>query len=162
MQPLENRDKKHCHRQHSSPDTLYSAAVRIFPSGHFRRDAGYCHHIRRFHCLEIRTEAGNNLWLCCRDCDRNLSGNIGIETLSKTIEGFIAGYFHIPEDSHASTLQKKQMFYKGVFLASLTGRILYTLTFNVLSLPTAWHIAYSIGLATLLTMILAVLSYQLF
>jgi len=91
-----------------------------------------------------------------------LSGNIGIETLSKTLEGFIAGYFHIPEDSHASSLQKKQMFYKGVFLASLTGRILYTLTLNVLSLPTAWHITYSTGLATLLTMILAVLCYQLF
>lgn len=90
-----------------------------------------------------------------------LSGNIGIETLSKTIEGFAAGYFHIPENSHASALQKKQMFYKGVFLASLTGRILYTLTLNVLSLPTAWHMTYSIGVATLLTMTLAVFAYQL-
>ncbi len=91
-----------------------------------------------------------------------LSGNMGIETLSKTIEGFVAGYFHIPETSHASALQKKQMFYKGVLLASLVGRTLYTLMINVLSLPTTWHIIYSIGVATLFTMIVAVFAYQLF
>ncbi len=91
-----------------------------------------------------------------------LSGNMGIEALTKTIEGFVAGYFHIPEDSHASSRQKKQLYYKGVLMASLTGRILYTLMVNVLALPTTWHMAYSIGVATLLTMIVSVFAYQLF
>ena len=91
-----------------------------------------------------------------------LSGNVGIEALSKTIEGFVAGYFHIPEDSHVSSRQKKQMYYKGVLLACLTGRILYTFMLNVLLLPTTLHIAYSIGLATLLTMVVAVFAYQMF
>lgn len=91
-----------------------------------------------------------------------LIGNMGIEALSKTIEGFVAGYFHIPEDSHASSRQKKQMYYKGVLLACLTGRILYTLMTNVLSLPMTLHMTYSIGVATLLTMIVAVFAYQMF
>lgn len=91
-----------------------------------------------------------------------LGGNMGVETLAKTFEGFIAGYFHIPEDSHASSRQKKQMYYKGVLLACLTGRILHTLMANVLSLPTPLHMTYSIGVATLLTMIVAVFAYQMF
>lgn len=91
-----------------------------------------------------------------------LSGNIGLETLTKTIEGFVAGYFHISEDSHASSRQKRQMYYKGVFLASLFGRALYTLMANVLSLPVALHVTFSIGVGTLLTMIVAVLVYQVF
>ena len=35
-----------------------------------------------------------------------LSGNMGLNMLSRTVEGFIAGYFHIPEDSHATAKQK--------------------------------------------------------
>lgn len=91
-----------------------------------------------------------------------LGGNLGIETLSKTIEGFVAGYFDIPEDSHASALQKKRRYYKAAFLASITGRTVYALMVNVLSLPIPWHIIYSVGLATLFTFIAAVLAYQLF
>lgn len=91
-----------------------------------------------------------------------LAGNMGIETLTKTVEGFVAGYFHIPEDSHASSRQKKRMYYKGVLLACLAGRILLTLMTNVLSLPMPLHMTYSIGVATLLTMIAAVFAYQLF
>ncbi|MCG8344969.1 MAG: rod shape-determining protein MreD [Chlorobiales bacterium] len=91
-----------------------------------------------------------------------LSGNIGLEALTKTIEGFVAGYFHIPEDSHASSRQKRQMYYKGVFLASLFGRALHTLMANVLSLPVTLHVAFSIGVGTLLTMIVAVIAYQVF
>ncbi len=91
-----------------------------------------------------------------------IGGDIGIEMLTKTIEGFVAGYFHIPEDSHASSRQKKQMYYKGVLLACLSGGILHTLLVNVLSLPIPLHMAYSIGVATLLTMIVAVFAYQLF
>jgi rod shape-determining protein MreD len=91
-----------------------------------------------------------------------LSGSIGTETLTKTIEGFVAGYFYIPEDSHASSRQKKQLYYKGVLLASVIGRVLYTLMINVLSLPTTLHMTYSIGVATLLTMIVAVFAYQMF
>ena len=37
-----------------------------------------------------------------------LSGNMGLNMLSRTVEGFIAGYFHIPEDSHATAKQKKK------------------------------------------------------
>lgn len=91
-----------------------------------------------------------------------LAGNMGIETLAKTVEGFVAGFFHIPEDSHASSRQKKQLYYKGVLLACLAGRTLHALLANVLSLPVPLHMAYSIGVATLLTMIVAVFAYQLF
>ena len=91
-----------------------------------------------------------------------LGGNLGVETLTKTIEGFIAGYFFIPEGSHASASQKKRMYYKAALLSSLAGRTVYALMINVLSLPVPWHIAYSIGLATLFTFTLAVVAYQLF
>lgn len=91
-----------------------------------------------------------------------LNGNMGVETLSKTIEGFVAGYFHIPEDSHASSLQKKRLYYKAILLASLTGKTLYALMVNVLSMPITWHITYSIGLTSLFTFVVAVFAYQLF
>ncbi|ASQ90901.1 histidine kinase [Prosthecochloris sp. GSB1] len=91
-----------------------------------------------------------------------LGGDIGITTLAKTLEGFVAGYFHIPEDSHASTHQKRRMFYKGVLLASLTGRAVQAASANVLALPPLWHVAYSVVLVTVFNMLIAVLAYQLF
>lgn len=91
-----------------------------------------------------------------------LGGDIGITTLAKTIEGFVAGYFHIPEDSHASALQKRRMFYKGVLLASLSGRAIQAAAVNVLALPPVWHVVYSVALVTVFNMVIAVLAYQLF
>ncbi len=89
-----------------------------------------------------------------------LGGDIGITTLAKTVEGFVAGYFLIPENSHASPSQKKRMFYKGVILASLCGRAIQATAINVLALPLPWHIAYSVGLVTTFNLLVAVLVYQ--
>lgn len=91
-----------------------------------------------------------------------LGGNAGIETLSRTIEGFVAGYFHIPGDSPASRERKKKIFYKGVFLACLVGRLPVVLSANALFPPSIPQTFLTIGLATLFTMIVAIFAYHLF
>jgi rod shape-determining protein MreD len=39
-----------------------------------------------------------------------LSGNIGLSALVGTVQGFTAGFYHVPEESHATSVKKKRMF----------------------------------------------------
>jgi len=90
-----------------------------------------------------------------------LTGSPGIESLVRTLEGFIGGFFHIPEDSHASPTQKRKMFYTAVLLASLFGKVIAVLMANIIGLPLTMHLLYTVGVATLMNMIIAVIAYRL-
>ncbi len=90
-----------------------------------------------------------------------LVGSPGIEALVRTLEGFIGGLYHIPEDSHASPTQKRKMFYTAILLASLGGKIIYILLANLIALPLAMHIVYTVGVATLMNMVVAFIAYRL-
>ncbi len=91
-----------------------------------------------------------------------LGSNMGLEALTKTIEGFLAGYFFIPEDSHATYRKKMMLFYKGVLYASIVGKTIYTLLAHWLSLPAPPNILLATALGTLLTMTIAVAVYQFY
>lgn len=86
----------------------------------------------------------------------------GLDALTKTLEGFVAGFFHIPEDSHASSTQKKRMYFTALFFAAICGKIIMTLAVNILALPILIHILFNIVIATALTMLAGFLAYRYF
>ncbi|MEI6652034.1 MAG: rod shape-determining protein MreD [Chlorobiaceae bacterium] len=91
-----------------------------------------------------------------------LSGNMGLNMLSRTVEGFIAGYFHIPEDSHATAKQKIRRFYSAVVVASFCGNAVLATGYNPLGLLPGYRIVVLGLLEALLTVILAVILHWFF
>jgi len=82
--------------------------------------------------------------------------------LSRTVEGFIAGYFHIPEDSHATAKQKIRRFYSAVVVASFCGNAVLATGYNPLGLLPGYRIVVLGLLEALLTVILAVILHWFF
>lgn len=90
-----------------------------------------------------------------------LSGNLGLSALVGTVEGFAAGFFHVPEDSHATSMHKKRMFYIASLTALLSGNILQALLNNPLSLPMYVRLPEMAILGTGMSMLIATLMYHL-
>ncbi len=88
-----------------------------------------------------------------------LSGGIGMEALIGTIEGFVAGFFHIPEESHATSTRKRRKFYMASAAALITGNALRALLSDPLSLPLYIRLPESVILGTLMSMVICVLAY---
>ncbi|MBF0586736.1 histidine kinase [Prosthecochloris sp. N3] len=88
------------------------------------------------------------------------TGPFGLDALAKTIEGFVAGFFHIPEDSHASPSQKRKMFFTSLMLASLSGKTVVALAVNLQALPLWLHLLLNVLLASTLTLLLGAAIYQ--
>jgi len=91
-----------------------------------------------------------------------LSGNLGLNMLAKTIGGFLAGYFHSPEDSHATAKQKTSRFYGAVFTAEFSAHTVITSGYNPLGLSPEYRIVTLGLLASLLSLILALIANRLF
>jgi rod shape-determining protein MreD len=90
-----------------------------------------------------------------------LSGNPGLFALIGTVEGFVAGFFHVPEDSHATSVKKRRMFYLSALFALLSGNMLQAILNDPLSLPLFMRIVTLAGLGTLLSMLISVIMYYL-
>ena len=90
-----------------------------------------------------------------------LSGNPGLFALVGTVEGFLAGYFHVPEDSHATSVKKRRMFYFASGTALVAGNLLLATLSNPLALPFYVRIPEMVIFGTMMSMILTVLMYQL-
>lgn len=91
-----------------------------------------------------------------------LSGNMGIVLLTRTIEGFTAGYCHVPENSHATMTQKSRMLYLAVVLASFAGNLAFSLVVNPLGEPLLYRIFVSGALACMMNLLLTVTVFRLF
>ena len=91
-----------------------------------------------------------------------LSGNMGLNMLSRTVEGFIAGYFHIPEDSHATAKQKIRRFYSAIVIAGFCGNAVIASGYNPLGLLPAYRVIVLGLLEALFTIILAVILHWFF
>jgi cell shape-determining protein MreD len=91
-----------------------------------------------------------------------LSGNLGLNMLANTTGGFLAGYFHSPEDSHATAKQKTRHFYGAVFVAEFSAHTVITTGYNPLGLSPEYRIVTLGLLASLLSLILALIANRLF
>jgi rod shape-determining protein MreD len=88
------------------------------------------------------------------------SGNIGLSALVGTVEGFTAGYFNVPEESHATSVKKRRMYYYAATTALLTGNLLQALLNDPLSLPLYIRIPEIVGLSSIMSMMLGALMYK--
>ncbi|MEI7695090.1 MAG: rod shape-determining protein MreD [Chlorobium sp.] len=91
-----------------------------------------------------------------------ISGNMGLNMLAKTVGGFFAGYFHSPDDSHATTKQKIRRFYGAVMIVGFSANAVIAVGDNPLGLPAAYRIVTLGLLESLLSLILAVIANWLF
>lgn len=91
-----------------------------------------------------------------------LSGNMGLNMLVRTIEGFVAGYFHIPDSSHSTTKQKTRHIYGAVVTAGFCGNAIFAIGYNPLALSPLYRIVVLGVLESLFTLILAVILNWLF
>lgn len=91
-----------------------------------------------------------------------LSGHIGLHMLARTVEGFIAGYFHIPEESHANKKQKIKRIYWSVVIAGFLANAVFATGYNPLGLSLPYRIIVLGGVESLLTLLLAFILKLLF
>lgn len=89
-----------------------------------------------------------------------LSGNLGLSALVGTVEGFAAGFFHVPEESHATSVKKKRMFYFAALSALIVGNLLQSILCDPLSLPLYIRLPETLIIGTLMSMALAVLAFH--
>jgi rod shape-determining protein MreD len=89
-----------------------------------------------------------------------LTGDLGLSALVGTVQGFAAGFFHVPEEIHATSVRKKRMFYAASLTALITGNLLLSLLYDPLSLPLYVRLPETVIIGTLMSMALAVLSYH--
>ncbi|NTU98224.1 MAG: rod shape-determining protein MreD [Chlorobiaceae bacterium] len=78
--------------------------------------------------------------------------------LSRTVEGFIAGFFNIPENSHATTKQKNRRIYNAIIISGLLSGFIVSAVYNPLGFSPLIRIVVLGLLKTLLTVILAFLA----
>ncbi|NHQ60676.1 rod shape-determining protein MreD [Chlorobium sp. BLA1] len=90
-----------------------------------------------------------------------LSGNMGLSMLARTVEGFIAGYFNIPENSHATSKQKTKRLYWAVMTATFFANAIFAAGYNPLGLSPLYRILVLGLLESLLTLILAFVAHWL-
>lgn len=91
-----------------------------------------------------------------------LSGNIGFTMLTRTIEGFVAGYFHVPEDSHATYTQKSRMLYFAAFFASFAGNLVFNLVHNPLGEPLLYRTLVSGTVVCTMNLLITIAVNRLF
>lgn len=91
-----------------------------------------------------------------------LSGNFGINMLSRATGGYLAGFFHSPEDSHATEKQKNKRFYGAVITSVFFTNAVMVSVYNPLGNPVAYRIITLGLLQALMTSILAFIVRQLF
>lgn len=90
------------------------------------------------------------------------SGNMGLNMLARTVEGFIAGFFNIPDGSHATAKQKTKRIYGAIVTAGFCANSVLAAGYNPLAISPAYRI-FVLGLIeSLLTLILAVIVTRLF
>ena len=89
-----------------------------------------------------------------------LSGNLGLSALVGTVQGFAAGFFHVPEESHATSVKKKRNFYAASVTALVAGYLLQSILSDPLALPLYVRIPESVIIGTLMSMVLTVLVYH--
>ncbi|NTU59098.1 MAG: rod shape-determining protein MreD [Chlorobiaceae bacterium] len=89
-----------------------------------------------------------------------LTGNVGLSALIGTVEGFSAGFFHVPEESHATSVKKRRMFYAASTVALILGNMLLATLHNPLSLPAYVRLPQMVGLGTIMSMVLGTLMYN--
>jgi rod shape-determining protein MreD len=89
-----------------------------------------------------------------------LSGNLGLSALVGTVQGFTAGFFHVPEESHATSVKKKRNFYAASVTALVAGYLLQSILSDPLALPLYVRIPESVIIGTLMSMVLTVLVYH--
>jgi len=89
-----------------------------------------------------------------------LSGNLGLSALIGTVQGFAAGFYHVPEESHATSVKKKRMFYAASLTALIVGNLLQSIMLDPLALPLYIRMPETVILGTLMSMTLTVLTYH--
>lgn len=90
-----------------------------------------------------------------------LSGDLGLSALVGTVEGFTAGFYHVPEESYATSVKKRRMFYMASATALVAGNLLLALLDNPMALPLYVRVPALTIIGTLSSMLLTVLLYQL-
>ena len=90
------------------------------------------------------------------------SGNLGLHMLARTVEGFIAGFFHIPEQSHATARQKIKRTYSAIVTAGFLANAISAAGYNPLGLSPLYRIVVLGALESLFTLILAIIANWLF
>ncbi|ACF11011.1 rod shape-determining protein MreD [Chlorobaculum parvum NCIB 8327] len=114
-----------------------------------------------FTAMSIGQRTGTSYGFAAGIISGFLSGSIGMEALIGTIEGFVAGFFHVPEESHATSTRKRRKFYMASAAALLTGNALRAIMSDPLSLPIYIRLPEALILGTLMSMIICVLAYHL-
>jgi hypothetical protein len=91
-----------------------------------------------------------------------LTGDIGMSALVRTVEGFSAGFFHVPDERHATPTLKKRKLYLAALTALASGNLLQAILQNPQAQPFILRFLTLVVLATLLSMILVIVAYHLF
>lgn len=89
-----------------------------------------------------------------------LSGNLGLSALVGTVQGFTAGFFHLPEESHPTSAKKKRNFYSAALTALISGNLLKSIIHDPLSLPMYIRVPETVLVGTIMSMLLTVLVYH--
>jgi len=89
-----------------------------------------------------------------------LTGDIGLSALVGTVQGFAAGFFHVPAEDHATSVRKKRMFYGASLTALIAGNLLLSILCDPLALPLYVRLPETVIVGTLMSMLLAVLFYH--
>jgi rod shape-determining protein MreD len=91
-----------------------------------------------------------------------LSGNIGLHMLAGATEGFTAGYFNIPENSHATAKLKTKRLYGAVVTAGFCTNAILAVGYNPLGLSVPYRIFVLGILESLMTLLLAFIITRFF
>lgn len=89
-----------------------------------------------------------------------LSGNIGLGGLVGSSQGLVAGFFQVPEESHATSIKKRRMYYAASATSIITGNTIHSLLSDPLALPLYVRLPEAIILGTLMSMPLAILIWH--
>ena len=91
-----------------------------------------------------------------------LSGNWGLNMLARTVEGFIAGFFNVPDDSHATVTQKTKRLYGAIVTAGFCSNAVLVTGYKSIALSPAYRIFVLGAIESLITLTLAVILTRLF
>ncbi len=91
-----------------------------------------------------------------------LTGNVGLNMLARTVGSFVAGYFNVPKESHATPKQKSRRFYAAVIVAGLCTNAILSVGDNPLGFSPGYRIVVFGFLESLFNLILAIILNWLF
>ncbi|MEI7788072.1 MAG: rod shape-determining protein MreD [Chlorobiaceae bacterium] len=91
-----------------------------------------------------------------------LSGNLGLNMLARTVEGFIAGFFNVPDDSHATATQKTKRLYGAIVTAGFCSNAVLVTGYKSIALSPAYRIFVLGAIESLITLTLAFILTRLF